>query len=365
MRIRTLLPALLAASALSATAMADTIYLTDGRTLSDLSIKVEGLAQIEYRGADRKQGSVASDTVLFVEFSDKPQTLDRGDAAFAEDSVLDALADYENYLSGLKEPSRKHPWARAYALSRIIEVHEIMGSHELVIEAADHLLDVEPNCRYVPYAVFTKAQAQYDSGKGASAPKTFAAFDKLIQQKQLSDRWSIASDLGKVLFNDSIKGSKREQQLKALSARAGIQYPVERNRAEVALGEALFNGKKREEAEKVFRAITKDPKADARTLAGAHTGLGVCLYEKGEPQADSNAGKQLLREAQLHFMRVVVSYKNEYRYVPQAMFFAGRCFQLIEGDPANEHATKLLTKVIRDYKGSTWAQEARGFRQTK
>ena len=32
MRIRTLLPALLAAPALSATAMADTIYLTDGRT---------------------------------------------------------------------------------------------------------------------------------------------------------------------------------------------------------------------------------------------------------------------------------------------------------------------------------------------
>ena len=47
------------------------------------------------------------------------------------------------------------------------------------------------------------------------------------------------------------------------------------------------------------------------------------------------------------------------------MFFAGRCFQLIEGEEANEDATKLFTKVIRDYKGSSWAKEARGFRRKK
>lgn len=365
MRIRTLLPALLAAPALCATAAADTIYLTDGRTLSDLTIRVEGLVQIQYRGENRKDATVASDSVLFVEFSGKPRLLDRGDAAFDEDSVLDALADYENYVSGLEKPSRKHPWARAYGLSRTIDVHEIMGNHAQVIVAADHLLDLEPDCRYVPYAVFQKARAQYDSGKGASALKTLAAFDKIVQQKQLSARWSIASDLGKVLLDDSLKGSQREQQLKALSARAGVDYPVERNRAEVALGEALFNAKKRAEAQKVFQAVTDDPKADARTLAGAYTGLGVCLYEKGAPRAAEESGKQFLREAQLHFMRVVVSYKNEYRYVPQAMFFAGRCFQLIEGETTNEDATKLFTKVIRDYKGSSWAQEARGFRDKK
>jgi hypothetical protein len=37
----------------------------------------------------------------------------------------------------------------------------------------------------------------------------------------------------------------------------------------------------REEAYKLFRSVTLDAKADGATMAGAHTGLGECLFFRG------------------------------------------------------------------------------------
>ena len=65
-------------------------------------------------------------------------------------------------------------------------------------------------------------------------------------------------------------------------------------------------------------------------------------------------------------MRVVVSYKNQLAYVPKAMFYAGRCFQLLADDEfADEKADKLYKKLIRTFDGTRWANEARAFRPKK
>ena len=60
-------------------------------------------------------------------------------------------------------------------------------------------------------------------------------------------------------------------------------------------------------------------------------------------------------------MRVVVLYKGESNYVGRSMVYAGRIYTLMETEEASENAKKLFGAVIRQFPGTKWAQEARGF----
>ena len=343
-------------------ATADTIYLTDGTAIDEVKIQVERLDVIEYK-ADKKTETVASDKVLFTVFDSKPSAVDSADAAIEEELILDALDDLENFLDGLESSPRRWPWSRPYALYRLMDVHEIMGEVEKLVETADRLAELEPDSRYVPLAQLRKAQALFDAGKASQAQKAVADLNQLIQAKLLSERWKLAAELSEVLYDEGLKGAQKESRLESISGKAGLLYPVERNRAEVALGEERLRAQDVKGARKIFEGVAADPKADSRTLAAAYLGLGDCFWTFGERRAEEDAGKEDLAAALNAYMRVVVIYKAEQRYVPKAMFFAGRCFQLIGGEMADEHATKLYNKLIRFYGGSKWALEARGFRK--
>ena len=185
----------------------------------------------------------------------------------------------------------------------------------------------------------------------------------MIDAKQLGTRWRIEADLATVIFDEALSAGDKTKKLEDLSARAGVSFPMARNRAEVALGEEALRGGKVLAALKIFQGVAADPRADSRTLAAAYLGLGDCYWAKGERSPGEESGKADLNKALVSYMRIVVVYKAEQRYVAKAMFFAGRCFQLLDGEGAQEHASKLYNKLIRYYGGSRWAKEARGFRQ--
>lgn len=363
MRTRLLTTALAAALTSGGSLLADTIYKTDGSTIADVSVQREGLTQVTYR-ADKKEGSVESDDVLFIEFTTKPQLVDRADTAIDEDRLLDAQANLEDFLEGVQEEApKKFPWSRAYALYRLLEVHEILGQPDKLVAVADRLGHLEPDSRYVPLAAMKRAQALFDAGKAKDALASLEAFDQTIQAKGLGDRWKLEKELATIRFDATLADKLRLERLEDVSARAGVEYPVVRNRAEVAIGETLLAAKKVVEAEEILRDVTEDPKADSRTLAAAYTGLGDCLWARGEPNAKEESGKALLEQASMAYMRVVVVYKNELAYVPKAMFFAGRCFQLVGAEDAEEKAGKLYGRLMRTFPESRWSQEARGFRR--
>ena len=73
--------------------------------------------------------------------------------------------------------------------------------------------------------------------------------------------------------------------------------------------------------------------------------------------------KVIFHEALISYMRVVVVYKQELRYVPKAMFYAGRVFQQFEDEESQDRAQKLYVGVLRDFRDTKWANEARGFRR--
>lgn len=352
--------ALAALSILTAPVKADTIYMIDGTSIEDVTVQSEKLDFVTYKAGSKTQTAL-SDGVLFVEFSSKPQDVDQADAAIGDELLMDALDGLDNFLAGMTEPPRRKPWSFAYALYRLVQVHEIMGELDKVVSTVDRLIAAQPDSRYVPLAQMRKIQAISDSEK--SPASAIEDLRNMIDAKQLGDRWRIEADLATVLFDETLSAGDKTKKLEDLSARAGVSFPMARNRAEVALGEEALRGGKVPAALKIFQGVAADPRADSRTLAAAYLGLGDCYWAKGERNPGEESGKADLNKALVSYMRIVVIYKAEQRYVAKAMFFAGRCFQLLDGEGAQEHANKLYNKLIRYYGGSRWAQEAKGFRQ--
>ena len=360
--MRTQAAFLLAALSIGSPAAADTIYLVDGSTVAEVTIQEEGLDVVTYRkGSDR--GDVASDQVLAVEYESKPPLVDRADVALADELYGEALTGLEEYVAealAAGEPPRRHPWAPAYAMYRLVEVNDSLGQHEAVVSAANQLIQHAAQSRYLPLAMLKKAEALHALEKSEEAGKALDDLGALIEGGQLSERWRHERDLAAVLFDTGLQGEARREKLAAIAEQASS--PIVRNRAEVAVGESLLAEKKLAEAEEVFRTVVDDPRAADATLASAYTGLGDCLFQRG---ADLNAagddGSTVLRAALESYMRVVVVYKQQLQYVPKAMFYAARVLQQFQDDESRERARKLYLTVMRDFQGSRWADEARGF----
>lgn len=344
-------------------ASADTIYLLDGSSLDDVTVREETFSEVAYKDGSKKK-TVKTDDVLRIEYSAKSQLVDRADTAAAEGQVFDAIADLETFVDGQIASGRKprHPWEPAYAMYRLVELNSMVGDAEHLVEAADKLIQHAPESRYVPLAFLSKAETQFLTGDAAGANKTLKSFLEVIQGKRLSQRWSIEHKLASALYDTELKGKGLRDKLKGIASEAGSAFPQVKNAAEVALGEALLADQKFGDAEPIFKRITDNPKASPATLAAAFTGLGDCLFKRAT-KASGEERDKLLRDAKLAYMRVVVVYKDQVRYVPKAMFWAGRVFDESGEEADKDAAQKLYSKVAREYQGSKWADEAKGFRK--
>ncbi len=346
-------------------ASADTIHLKDGKTINDVKVTKDGIKQVTYKDG-RRDKPVKSENILRIEFEGKPKLVDRAETAVDDGQFLAAIADFETYVQGHFASGRKaRPvWAPAYALNRLIELNSTIGDLEQVIFWADEMIAKAPDSRHLPGAYLAKATAQYLNKKGSKALKTLNALEAKVQTEGLSRRWTLEVELGQVVLDDSIKAKARRTKLAGIATSAGSLFPLVKSRALVAEAESLLTTKKYSEAESILQKIVNAGVADPATLAAANTGLGECLFQRGVAAAEGGAERaDLLKHSLMSFMRVVVVYKNESRYVPKAMFYAGRVFDLAEDEISKERAQKLYRRVMRDYQGSHWADQANGFRK--
>lgn len=340
----------------------DVITLTDGSTIEG-KVTEEALRTVSIK-VDSKTTKVETERILKVEYERKPQAVDEADTFAAEGAVLDAIETLKAYVEGLGDKGdRRFGWAPAYALARVVELNASIGDAQGVVEAANALIKQAPESRHVPMAYLAKAEAQTALGQQDKAQRTLNDLLGFVDDQGLSERWRLEVRLGTLVNDTSLGGSGLRDRLDELAAEAGSDYPTVRNKARVAIGESFLTGDSPQfdEAREVFEEILADPKADDATLAGAHTGLGDCIFQAAasKVQREQDATAEL-KAALKHYMRVVVVYPDENRYRPKALFFAGRSYQLLgESDPnSSDRARTLLTTIQREYPGSGWASEA-------
>ena len=339
----------------------DRITLTDGSTI-DGRVTDEGLKSVKVK-VDSKTKTIDSDTILKIEYERKPEAVDAADTFAAEGAVLDAIDAMNLYVEELGgKGDRRFGWAPAYALARVVEMQESIGDAKAVVAAAEALIKAAPESRYIPMAYLSKAEAQTTLKQKGQAQRTLNDFLRVVDSQSLSERWRLEVRLGTHVNDASLSGGDLRDQLDQLAAEAGSEFPTVRNKARVAIGESFLSGTPNySEARSIFETILGDPKADDTTLAGAHTGLGSCIFQIAASKVQKNEdATSELKDALKHFLRVVVVYPDENSYRAKALFYAGRSYQLI-GDAdgkARERARALLKAVMREYPGSSWAAEA-------
>ena len=322
--------------------------------------------EVVYRRGSSNKTTMPSSDVLRIEFSTMPTLVDRAETAVADDQVFDAVNDLTVYLEGalnkLEGGGRVRPsWAPAYAAWRLAELNASMGQVGETIAATDKLVKKFPDARYVPAALLLKAEAQFVDGKAGPAKKTLGAITTLVAERGISERWDLEAKLLAVVFDASLSGEQKRTALGRLATRAGTKFASVRNRAQVIGAASLLEEKDFDQAKKVFERIAKDSKSDQRTLAIAWSGLGDCLYQAGAKNPSTPANQAILKDALKAYMRVVVLYKGESQYVARSMFYAGRIYIFMGTEESGENANKLFGAVVRQFPGSKWAQEAKGF----
>ena len=366
MSYRSLLLTPLVPALLTALASADTIYTTEGRTIDDCTVLEESLMEVTYRRGGSNKTTMPSSEVLRIEFTTLPTLVDRAETAVADDQVFDAVSDLSVYLEGalnkLENGNRVRPaWAPAYAAWRLAELNASMGKISETLAATDKLISKFPDARYVPAALLLKAEVQFAGGEGGAAKKTLEGVTKLVAERGISARWDFDAKIATIMYDDSLSGDKRRDALKRIATQAGSKFASVRNRAQAIGAETLLEEKDYETAQSVFERVAKDSKSDQRTLAIAWSGLGDCHYQAATMNPTSEASKAMLQDSLKAYMRVVVLFKGESDYVGRAMVFSGRIYTMMETEEATANANKLFGAVIRQFPGTKWAQEARGF----
>jgi TolA-binding protein len=350
----------------AASGQADTIYLLDGKSIADVRILEETLKTVSYReeGKNTSQ-TVSSDAVLSIDYSRMPTDVEAAEA-FVKDGEVNAAADlltaYVNSLLDGTERETRYKWAPAYASWRLVELYLSGGNLSGVQNETERFLKSFPDSRYVPHAYLARAEAQRLSDKGQTALTTLGEFRELIDSKGLARRWGLEADLATVLSDTNLKGQAKRDRLIEIQSAAGSEFPTVRNRAQVAEGESYLEGQNKDfaAARKAFQKIAESPRADRATLAGAYTGLGDCLFQEAVDQSKAKADPAANLEAALEsYLRVVVIYKEQSRYVPKAMFYAGRVFEFRGDEEGKGYAKQMYRRVLQRYGESTWAAEAK------
>lgn len=351
---------------LAAPAAADEIRRTDGEILADVEIVDETIQEVVYQQGGQ-EASVASEEVLSVRYSKLPRQLDEAESALADDDPLGALELLEEYVNDqLPRPRAREKWAPAWAAWRVARLRAEIGDREGMIKAAGRVVESFPDSRYLTVATLAKARAELAAGRTNDALSTVAELEQAIASRGLSRRWDLECQILKIVADSRTENAKRTA-LQQLADDAQGKFPSVRNRALVAAGETYLREADaagdparakqfRGEALQLFRSVALDARGDDAILAGAHTGLGECLFFRG---ADSqNPDTAALQEALLEFLRVPVLYREEAQYVPKALFYAMRCFDLM-GDRRRKR--DMLDDLRTNYPDSPWVEQAARF----
>jgi hypothetical protein len=351
----------------------DTIYLADGTQLENVSITADTLAGLTYKQRGVEQ-QLPSDQVERVEYQRKPKQVQEAEVALQEDNIEGAIEDLElcrdGILGGNEKEQKAFPWAAEWASNRVVELRRANQDWAGTVAAANLLIEKFPESRNLPAAYLAKAEAESALDKEAAALSSLAGLAKLIGERSLSQRWQLEHDVSLATIDRSLdpraRLTKLEKVQKAAGGSAGGNAVL--NRAELAMAEAYLaladaDTAKRADhlakARQLLEGINARPAVEERVLAGALMGMADASFQAATGSQD----KAALAAARLLYMRVVVLYRGQSRYVPKALFQAAtiskQLFDLTQDPSEAERQIKLATRLVSRYRGTSWADEGR------
>ena len=356
---------LLAALA-SPAAGSDVIYKVDGERLAGVVLVEEGLDQVVFQ-KDGKEANLAADDVLRVEVAaaNFPRKLVDAVSALKDEDALTAYEEFDAYVDEeIRDGRERKKWAVPHVAWQTVELAGRLGWPSSAVENADRLIRAFPDSRYAPYAFLAKADAELEQGDAAAAEKTLAALETFIGEHALSNRWKLTHEWMSIAADPRSTPDAKRRALRDVVRRAS-DYPLVATRALVAEGETYITEADAKTDPKAAQELRKKAQdlfeqalgelADSGALAAAYAGIGESLFYEGASKDD----QKLLERAADSFLRVIVLYPGESRYVPKSYFFAMRSFDLM-GD--RRRSRDMYAELVNLFPDSRWAAEAEKFR---
>ncbi|MEZ5978878.1 MAG: hypothetical protein R3F34_11715 [Planctomycetota bacterium] len=357
-------------------AKADDIRLASGETISGVNVTEETLTKIFYRkGGSAKDVDV--DQVISITYDEFPRLVKNAEDAAAEGDIASAIAAYDVYVDGqLDNPTEKTKlWAPAYSAFRSVELNRSLGAYDAVISAADRLLSNYGKTRYVPATYLAKAEALRYTGKADAAVTTLQSLAKLVADEKLSERYALDAELALLEIDKSLTPAKRLERLGTLVSRAGSKFPTVLRRAQLLQGQTQLElataASEAKDAAKVdaaleaarsaFDTILAAPESDDYVRAGAHVGIGDCIFFKASPGDDAEG----LAAAGREYLKVTVLYPGERVHLVHALFFAGRCYHqlgaLNDSQVDRDRALRIFSRLRREFPAHPLSGRAREY----
>jgi predicted negative regulator of RcsB-dependent stress response len=330
------------------------LVLVDGTTLQVDKILSETFTEVTYRRG-KSEGRKPSDQVVEVRHNIGKSVLE--DYAYAVEVMEsgqfgNAVVNFRMVLEDEKLLNRAgYEWVRQHALFRQVRCMNSLADFSGVSATVDKLLAEVPNTFFYAPALMMKAQTKMDSGDKAGATKVFKRLQNEVVSKGLPQRWSREAELGLMLLDSSLSGSKLERALQGLVEKNASQYPTVAARARVEVGNAMVSNKDYDGARVFFKAIIKEGKGGDSVMAGAISGKGDCAYRQALSMDSMKDQMPYLEEAVLDFLTVASVYREEVRLVPRAMYFAGDALKRV-GDSGGARA--VATRLRQLFPDSSW-----------
>jgi TolA-binding protein len=326
-------------------ASADTIKFVDGRKPVDgVTVINETTDKVDYRrkGVPQPQ-SYAAELVADVEYSEPPEEFL---AAMDAYGVGDAKAAAGLFIVAAGEVESKKGFA-AKCKFMAGEAYRVGGMAGDAVAAYDDLIKNQPESRYVPLARLNRGLTFARKGDEKNARD---AFDTLLKDAaKFGERFKHESELQLAILDESKDPAGALAKYNAIAAATEKTYPSVASQARLRIGRAMIATGDTAKAAQFFQNIVDERAASsAEIVAGAYNGLGRALYEQKN-----------YKDALFCFLRVYTVFNDQAAEQPEAMYFAAKCFQQVEGPESKTRAQSLLQRVVREYPDSSWALEAK------
>jgi hypothetical protein len=343
---------------------ADKIRLENGTTIDNVQVVSEGMKEVVYKEG-KSERNVPSDSVRAVEYEKRPPQLADAEELVLGEDPEGAVGTLDAFVQGAQEkPSTvaAFKWAPAAAAWRAIELRRGAGDLQGTVGAAQQFLQSFPEARFVPQAHLAKAQAEIRLGQGAQAQETLANLTALLGAKSLSKRWALEGRLLLALADDKQNSSTKRAEFEKVASEAGdflgAKYQAQVLIGETYLDEAQANAgaakELRAKAIETFDKVIASEQAPREAVAGAQTGRGESLFLLGADADD----KARLQEAALACLRVATLFRDQGLYMPKALFYAMRSFDLL---PDPRRKADMKRELLGLFPGSAWAVEAKKY----
>ncbi len=272
--------------------------------------------------------------------------------AFTTENWGTAAKLYEDYAASLSDAKKA---LMGHCMYRAAFCYQKAGMFKEATNAYARFVNEFKEHRLYPDALLRRAECYLGRGDANEARKTILYLKQQVDKKGLGDQWKYEVEFWITYLKERTDSSRALKDYKEIYKKVEKNFPDVANKCRWRIGRVLMMEKKYNEAISYCTEIIEDRlAADREVAAGSYLTRGRSIMSKRDPKPVEADYKAALYD----LLRVIVHYKDIGAPQAEAMYYAGKCFQLLGGKDSAKYWQGLYRRLQREWVNTRWAQEA-------